>query len=189
MKKNNKKIIIVSAVVTIVIIFCTFAVVVYSMMSNPYSKRELIDINNEKALNEFFGTDEEYTILAKCEYEDYVMFLYPDPNDSDVFGNSVFVKNKRYKDLYSISSQGYSSYNNDAIGCKRIDDGKTTNSIWFIYDVPLYPICSVFEVDSKLQKIKKLDEFEVPKNGFIVVKEYKLENRQNRIMAYNEIYD
>ena len=43
----------------------------------------------------------------------------------------------------------------------------------------------MFELGEDLDLVRKLDEFEVPKTSYIIVKQYKLKNERNYVVFYD----
>ncbi len=180
MKKNKKLIIIIVFILIVAGLIAT-----YFIYGNT-----MININNEKSISNYLAVNknEPIKILEMKKYEDYVGILYTDPsdkNENDDYAHFVaLVKHKFYRNRYIKKGSNYGNFTQAS--CYEIPNEKSEKAVYFIFDISRNETkCSIFEEDMTLNILKKIDEFDVPQTPYILVKEYKLENKYNNISVYN----
>lgn len=186
MTKTRKKVLIAFTVLISVILCCIIAYFVYG--------NTMININSEESINKHLAADANnpINIIATKKYEDYFAVLYTDPidvdEDDDYAHYAVLAKHSLYKNRYRCVGRNWGNFG-DA-GCDQLNSMESDHAVCFIYDIPRNNSkCLVFEEDMSLQSIRKLDEFEVEQNGYIIIKEYDLLSKYHTITTYGDLLE
>lgn len=187
--KTKKKISIIAITSLIVIIAgCIIGYFGYgSTMINP---------DNEQSIINFLSTDKDkpIEILATKKYEDRFLILYIDPikvvENKNSYCFSTFVKNKYYRSRYNASSLSTGDGTEIQVSSTELEDmysEKDTRAFAIANVASEETKCSVFEVNIETFRYEsRLDVIDVPQNQpYIIVKEYKLKNKDNIIVAFD----
>lgn len=187
MNNTRKKVIIAFTVLISVILSCIAAYFVYGST--------MININSEKSINKHLATDPNnpINIIATKEYEDCFAILFKDPLDVDQGDDyahfAVLVKHSLYNNRYTYAG-GCPGGNFTDVDFWQMDAMMSDHAVCFIYDIPRNNSkCLVFEEDMSLQPIRKLDEFDVEQNGYIIIKEYDLLSKYHTITTYGDLLE
>lgn len=147
----------------------------------------MINIKSEKSISNNLSSykNTPISIIDLKVNDNYAFVLYTDPIDvnDDVVHYTYMRKHNLYKNRYKIKGGGKG--NSEGIdSLKAYDCEKDTEPLFFVYSqVKNTNVCSVFEYNLLTgELVKKLDEFKMPQNSYVIVKKFDLEDK-----LYNDI--
>ena len=142
-----------------------------SMLINGYSEETIINDLSDDMNN-------PVEIFAVKKYEDHLGVAYKDPSDDNPYDDYVhfghYIRHSLYKNRYYYKGGSEGNVNGPSACVLSRQEAKLS---YFIADElgREDDRCIVYETDAMGNTVRKLDEFDVPKNTpYILVKEYEL---------------
>lgn len=180
MKTNKKGIIIAAAVLCIAI---AGAVCTYFGYAST-----LLNPDSEKSINRYLGISDnsEITVIAQKKHKNYLGIYYRDSNENEGITSFMYLReSKLCKNRYDKLGGGSGNGSVSSTTVQRDEDYTAENPFYFIYgECKDYNFVSVVEISNEGQFTKKVDEFTVSDEPFIIVKEYKLTDLESDIFAF-----
>ena len=182
----------------ILIILITFLIIAGGVIYLGYGAT-MINPDNEKSIINHLSTDKNkpINILAVKKYGNSFLIVYSDPSETETNKYSShfsrFVKHKLYPNRYQYCAGSLGNQTQVMVDGMLLYEEKASDENKLVYAIANVAsdetTCSVFELNEDLFYIKKLDEIEVPKTPYILIKEYNLENKQNEIVVHDGSID
>ncbi len=152
---------------------------------NAYSEETII-----RSLSE--DKDNPIVLIGTEKYEDYLAVFYKSPFDDDSYDDyahfETYKKSKLYKNRYKRGGYGYGNITGPSVS--QVGTQESTQAKCFFYDVAREETtCVVYETDLAGNYVRKLDEFEIPKTPYIIVKEYELLDIMNSVICHGALMD
>ena len=182
--KHKKRFLIIGiALIFIVVAGCIAGYIGYgSTMINP---------DNEESVINYLSTDKNrpINIIETKKYGNYFVILYTNPvkTEENKYSSQMdyFVKHKFYSNRYVCLGGSGGNQTQQMVHFTHFNDSDGS-TLCFIGDLESDETrCSAFELGEDLDLVRKLDEFEVPKTSYIIVKQYKLKNERNYVVFYD----
>ena len=179
MTKKKKVWISICGVLIVVFLGLVCVYFIYgSLLVNGYSEETIIkDLSDDM--------DNPIEILAMKKHENYLGVLYKDPKVDDPYGDyayfTYYIRHSLYKNRYyykggSRKKDGFREGGNVTCPTACALSENTVKVPYYIKDIGRDDDkCVVYETDAMGNTVRKLDEFDVPKNTpYMLVKEYEL---------------
>ncbi len=183
---KNKKFLIALSVLIVLLASCVAGYIGYgSTMINP---------DNEESVINYLSTDKNrpINIIETKKYGNYFVILYTNPvkTEENKYSSQMdyFVKHKFYSNRYVYLGGSGGNQTQQMVHFLTINDSE--NALCFVGDLESDETrCSVFEFDENSIPLDKIDEFEVPKTSYIIVKKYKLKSEYDEAVFYDGSFD
>lgn len=194
-KKSRKMKTAKNAVLIVVLVLLAAAAALYFGYSAT-----LVNPNNEKSISNYLSKDKNLPlsvdksrpvkILKTEKYKNYSVVLFVSPAELDTNKNSAhlycFEKSKFYPGRYKLRGGTDRVSNEKSVLFTTIEDENTNTVACFIANMTgSSSRCSVFEFNENGNAVLKPDEPDVPGDNYLILREYKLKSKKDRIAVFD----